>query len=233
MHETSLLPAIIPFVSTETIKSKPSIEKSLHVPGFGKNEIPVYHENPDTVESFKMQSSDLMTDLNNNIVPIKTVKLPAFSQDQQYQAFNGRNKLESTNFNLLNEDGSMTTQNSNGISAEAGEGMTIPDSASLHNFRHNYPTPLNVFSNDHAWRKTSPPFMKNISSYPGFFLRHRIGSTTVDPTPKSSWPSEPMKLTMRFRENPEGKIVKLEAVIKLQSEVCNFLYGKRDAGVFL
>ena len=75
--------------------------------------------------------------------------------------------------------------------------------------------------------------MKNISSYPGSFLRHRIGSTTVDPTPKSSWPSEPMKSTMRFRENPEGKIVKLEAVIKLQSEVCNFLYGKRDGGVFL
>ena len=233
MYETSLLPAIIPFVSTEKIKSKPSTDKSLHVPGFGKNEIPVYHENPDAVESFKMQSSDLMTDLNNNILPIKTVKLPAFSQDQQYQAFNGRNELESTNFSLLNEEGSMTTQNSNGISTESGEGMTIPDSASLENFRHNYPIPPNVFSNDHALGKTTPPFMKNMSSYLGFFLRHRIGRTTVDPTPKSSWPSEPMKLTMRFRENPEGKIVKLEAVIKLQSEVCNFLYGKRDAGVFL
>ena len=229
MHETSLLPAIIPFVSTEKIKSKPSIDKSLHVPGFGKNEIPVYHENSDAVESFKMQSSDLMTDLNNNI--LQTV--PAFSQDQQYQAFNRRNKLESTNFSLLNEEGSMTTQNSNGISTESGEGMTIPDSASLENFRHNYPIPPNVFSNDHALGKTTPPFMKNMSSYLGFFLRHRIGRTTVDPTPKSSWPSEPMKLTMRFRENPEGKIVKLEAVIKLQSEVCNFLYGKRDAGVFL
>ena len=145
MHETSLLPAIIPFVSTETIKSKPSIEKSLHVPGFGKNEIPVYHENPDAVESFKMQSSDLMTDLNNKILPIKTVKLPAFSQDQQYQAFNGRNKLESTNFNLLNEEGSMTTQNSNGISTESGEGITIPDSASLQNFRHNYHLFLSTF----------------------------------------------------------------------------------------
>ena len=145
MHETSLLPAIIPFVSTETIKSKPSIEKPLHVPGFGKNEIPVYHGNPDAVESFKMQSSDLMTDLNNKILPIKTVKLPAFSQDQQYQAFNGRNKLESTNFNLLNEEGSMTTQNSNGISTESGEGITIPDSASLQNFRHNCHLFLSTF----------------------------------------------------------------------------------------
>ena len=205
MHEIPLLPTIIPFVNTETIKSKPSIEKSLHVPGFGKNEIPVYHENPDALERFEMQSSDPMTDLNNNILPIKTEESPVFSQDQQYQAFNGRNNLESTNFNLLNEDGSMTPQNSNDVPTEPGEGMTIPDSASLQNFRHIYPTPPNVFSNDHAWRKTSQVFMKNISSYPGFFLQHRIESTTVDPTPKPTWPSEPMKLTMRFQENREGK----------------------------
>ena len=225
MHETSLLPTIIPFVNAETRKSEPSIEKSLHVPGFGKNEIPAYHEKPDALESFEMQSSDLMTDLNNNILPIKTKESPVFSQDQQYQAFNGRNDLEFTNFKLLNEDGSMTTQSSNDIPTKSGESMAIPESASLQNFRHIYSTP-NFFSNDHAWRKTSHSFMKNISSYPGFFPRHRIGSTTIDPTSRSTWPSEPMKLTMRFQENPEGKIDNSEAVIKLQTELCNVILKK-------
>ena len=63
--------------------------------------------------------------------------------------------------------------------------------------------------------------MKNVSSYPGFFPRHRMGSTTIDPISRSTWPSELIKSTMRFQEKPEGKIDNSEAVIKLQTEVCN------------